>query len=120
MENTNENTTDIEKKLYENLKQTFTKELTTSSIVELVTVVISIIQKNNDGSLTSFQKKQMALNLIKLVISDSNITEDNKKYLNQFVDFTVPSMIDVMIKVAKNEIDIGKTKENIKKGCFCF
>jgi len=110
---------EIEKQLYETLKQTFTKELTTASIVELVTVVIGVIQKNKDN-MTSEEKKQMALNLIKLVISDSNATEDNKIYLNQLVDLTVPSMIDVMIAVAKNEIDLGKAKENIKKSCFCF
>jgi hypothetical protein len=115
-----ENNNELEKKLYESLKQTFNKELTTASVVELVTVVISIIQKDKEGSLTPSQKKQMALNLIKLSISDANTTEENKKYLNQLVDFTVPSMIDVMISVAKNEIDLGKAKENIKTGCFCL
>jgi hypothetical protein len=113
------NTDVLQKTLYDSLKQTFTDKVTPSTIIKLVTVVIALIQKQASGSLTPDEKKQMAMNLIKSFITDSkDITDEDKLYLNQLVELTVPSTIDILIKVAKQEIDIGKSMKDTGS-CFC-
>ncbi len=103
----------IEKIIYEQVKNSWNKELSSDNVMELVTKIITVIQNEPKVSLIikdSSEKKKIAINVIGLVINDSDISSHNKILLNQFVMFILPGAIDTIIKVAKNEIDIGKNK----------
>jgi hypothetical protein len=90
--------------------------LDAGSVVILVTMVIKHVQEEMPTG-SGPEKKKVAMDVIRLLIDDSNLEIDAKAGLNELVDFTVPSMIDTMIMISKNKIDLGK---NVKTKCISF
>lgn len=127
----------IENIIYKQVKESWNKEIISENIMELVTKIIKTIQnepKVLEIIKDSSEKKKIAINVIGLLVNDSDLSPHNKMFMNQFVMFVLPGAIDTIIKVAKNEIDIGKNKENKEKenkenkenvvdkrtSCFCM
>ncbi len=97
-------------KLYEQFK-TWGSDLNGSSIMVLLTELIPAVQKliKHRGD----YKKKVVLDTLKLMISESNIEESIKSLLNNIVENTIPVTIDIIVSVAKGEIDIGKQLKSL-------
>lgn len=104
--------------IYNKVKTSWSLELNTNTIALLVPVVISTIEKNTKGIDGSY-KKSIAISIMKFVVKESNLDSETKQYLDKFIDFTAPVLIDTMIKIANKEIDLGKVMTE-SKGCFCL
>lgn len=99
--------------IYAKIKNTWKEELTPIAVVHLVPEIIKYVQEESKAS--GPEKKEMAIKLITLLINDSS--SENKEELLYLVDTTVPTMIDVMIQISKQDILLGKMKT---KCMSCF
>lgn len=102
--------------VYEQLrtKKLIHNNLNIGYIVELVTQLIPIVQKIVTDTNSGDYKKSIVIEVLRMVVEDSNINNNDKIPINLIIDTTVPFMIDTMIHIAKGEIDLAK---NIP-GCF--
>lgn len=111
----------IIEEIYSEVKQTITEKPSAEGIIILVTKLIPLIQKHGDKFETSQDKKQAVLELVRLCIRDSDdLNDDQKEYLTKFAYLTLPTTIDIMISLAKQEIDISKKVKNFKQKCCVF
>jgi hypothetical protein len=99
-----------------------TQELNAGSIILLVPQVIALVQKEVPGENRGTYKKIVALSVIKLIVKDSTLDDESKRTLSMLIDDVLSPMIDVMISIAKHEIEMFKTGGT--KGCYerwkCF
>jgi hypothetical protein len=110
--------------IYNQIRLNYDKELTASNLLELVTMTIKLIQdspKIKNVIQDPTEKKQIAIDVLIMLINESDLTQANKSYMLNLVDMIVPKMIDTIIDIAKNRIDIGKNV-NAATGnkCLCF
>lgn len=94
------------------------KKINAGSIIVLTTRLMTLVQQKIKEHKQGKYKKNIVITVLKLLVRDSNeLTEDEKEEVNFLIDCTIPTMIDMMILIAKNEIDLDKTKKNINN-CF--
>ncbi len=105
--------------IYGLVKQTIKEQPTRMNITIIAARIILLVQQNESKFASGEEKKQAVIKLIKLLISDSSLPILDKFYLNQFVESTLPLMIDVMISIAKKKISLGKSSKNYTS-CFCL
>lgn len=108
--------------VYSKLKEMSDKTETPDAgvMVVLVTLLIKIVEKIA-GDKSGTYKKELVIKVLTKVVEDSKISDDSKSSLIAVINYTIPTMIDTMISLAKNEINIGKMKEQ-KRSCLelCF
>lgn len=109
--------------IYNQVKLNYNKELTASNLLELVTLIIKLIQdspKIKDVIQDPTEKKQIAIDVLIMLVNESDLTQTNKSYMLNLIDMIVPKMIDTIIDIAKNRIDIGKNVNTTGNKCLCF
>lgn len=92
-------------------------KLNASSIIMLATDLIPAVQKLVSNKHQGSYKKKVILRVLELVIQDSDLSDDAKSTLNSVLQTTVPITIDVMISVAKGDLNLGKL---VKPFCCCL
>ena len=90
------------------------KDMNVANVFILTTKLIKIIEKSAADK-TGEYKKDLLLETIRYTINHSKADDDIKKLLHEYVDTTLEITIEVLIKVARGVIDIGKYK--IQNGC---
>ncbi len=95
------------------------QELNASSMVMLVTQVIALVQQEIPEHGKGEYKKDVAMQVIKMIVNDSKLDAGAKASLNLLLDSTVPSMIDAMVSISRQEIDFHKVKKSLSN-CLCL
>ena len=93
------------------------EKLDSTNIITLVTLLIPSIQKMVNGSDRRLYKKQVLTKVLKIIVKDSKIEKDQKIILNNIIDTTIQTTIDVMIGIAHGEINIEKKSNQVQNCC---
>jgi hypothetical protein len=85
------------------------KKITASDLVVISAAAIKAVQQS--GVSDNDEKKYFVIDLLQKVVDEGEFLDDEAKAAATiFIQLTLPTLIDTMIKVAKQEIDIGKIK----------
>lgn len=93
------------------------ENLNTSTIISLVTLLIPAVQKLITEHHQGSYKKKVIINVLELIIKDSNLDQNAKDSLELLIHTTIPITIDAFISIAKGDIDIGKLTQPFKSCC---
>ena len=97
-------------------------EITVDSILSLTLDTIKITQKICKDYEGKYKKKVVIAIIRKIISQHKNSDDSNKKKLLEYVDISLPHMIDISISIAKGTIDLGKETslfKNISKSKCC-
>lgn len=96
-------------------------EITTSSIITLISKLIPAIQKIVVGKDRGKYKKQVLIQVLNLLVDEASyIPAENKDLIFNIIELTVPLMVDTMISIAHGDLKLlgeNKSPEQIKTCC---
>lgn len=81
--------------------------LSLETLLSLTTELIPVVEKMLKEE-KGVYKKKVLMDTLKLIINDSPLQNSEKQLLLTVLHTTVSTSIDIMISIAKGEIDIGK------------
>lgn len=106
----------MEKILSENIGISITTLLT---IVKYGMEIIDQYKLINKGKIlpSSQDKKKILINIITIIISNSNMEEEDKKYVYNMINTgLIDNTIEIIIDATKGKIDVNKV-DKIAEGC---
>jgi len=104
------------RKVYDDAKVAFgSEQLSTSSVITLAVRLMEVVEKlpNIDGA----EKKRIVIEVAKLIVNDSNISDEDKINVNLIIDLTLPMVIDTIISASRGQFSFNNLKNKLKKLC---
>jgi hypothetical protein len=98
-------------------KSIVNKTFSATNFIVLVTIVMQVVEKL--AELSGPEKKEIAIRVIKRLIMEIPMPENEKEAIAIIVETTLSKSIDYIIMAANGELDFGKIKEQFKSifGC---
>jgi GMP synthase PP-ATPase subunit len=92
------------------------QQITAQNLPAILAQIMIQVENAHVSNMTGDLKKQVTISVLKLLVTNSTMTDDEKTMLIQMINTTVPLMIDTIIGVANGSIDISK---KMPTRCFC-
>lgn len=109
---------DLVEKIHNDVKQSIiNKKFNASNFIVLVTIVMQVVEQL--GDLTGPEKKEIAIRVIKRLVLEIPMPEEDKVAVGIIVETTLSKTIDYIIMAANGELDFGKIAEQFKSIFSC-
>lgn len=104
------------RKVYDDAKVAFgSEELNTSTVITLAIRLMELVEKlpNIDGA----EKKRIVIEVAKLIVNDSDLSDEDKANVNLIIDLTLPMVIDSVVAASRGQFSLNNLKNKLKKLC---
>lgn len=110
----------ISPELYAAARDRFTEAFSSRRFtpIDLVLGTTVLMEFAKGTQLSGSQKKDLVTRVLQVMINE-RLTPEERMLATVFVQYTLPSMIDTLINVAKGQSGLSSTEPPPSK-CFCF
>lgn len=106
------------KQVFEDTKKAFEGEtITSSSIITLAVRAMELVEKL--PALSGSEKKQVVVQVVKLIIDETELSDDDNAKIDVIIDTTLPLAIDFIVAASRGVLNINGVKSRLKKLCCC-
>ena len=86
-----------------------------TSILAPVMVLIEKVAADKSGS----EKKELLIHVFKKIIDETDLSDEQKGYLNIACDTVIPPLVDAIIAASRGDLDLNISADCLKS-CFGF
>ena len=102
--------------LYDKLKKMIkNQEIKPINIIIIAEAAMRLLGKIKN--LSGYEKKAMVIELVKKLVREASLSDDDKMAIEIIINYTLPVIIDEFYKISKGGIDFGAIKKSCKR-CF--
>jgi len=104
------------RKVYDDAKVAFgSEQLNASTVITLSVRLMELVEKlpNIDGP----EKKRIVIEVAKMIVNDSDLSDEDKANVNLIIDLTLPMVIDSIISASRGQFTLNSLKNKLKKLC---
>jgi hypothetical protein len=104
--------------VFQEIKTLFQNEtLDSSNLITLAVRAMELVEKI--PNLTGSDKKKIVIQVVKLMVEETDLSKKDKNNLGLIIDTTLPITIDLVIAASRGFLDLNTFKIKMKKLCKC-
>lgn len=99
-------------KIYNTAKETLGADvISPANVLNLTVALMEAVEKCRE--LTGSQKKTLVVDVIKRLLDETNMSEEDNKTLDTIIELTVPTAIDVIIAATHGNVHINRLRDRL-------
>ena len=106
------------KSIFNDTKTLFQGEtFNAGTVITLAVRAMELVEKI--PRLTGAEKKVIVIEVVKLMVDETDLSEEDNAKIDVIIDTTLPIAIDLIVAASRGMLNINGLKDKLKKLCCC-